>query len=148
MLHRNDGKNIAILFFARARTAVKCASGVVFVVVLCSTGLTSEIFAAAKMPPKLAESSANAVQLDTLKPFKNLRLTRTNVANRAYEELTIDEKSAILKRSTGFQKSIALEQDVFQTIEKNIRDLHAYTPKAVVSQDGRGAEGGARPPPH
>jgi hypothetical protein len=41
MLHRNDGKNIAILFFARARTAVKCASGVVFVVVLCSTGLTS-----------------------------------------------------------------------------------------------------------
>jgi hypothetical protein len=133
MLQRNDGKNIAILFYARA-----WALGVsfVFVLAICSTGLITKAFAAAKIPPRPAENITGPISLENLKPFKTLRVIRTNVANHAFEELTIQDKLATLKRSNGLSKTLVLEEGVFQTYEQNIRALQTYEPKTVKPQDG------------
>lgn len=142
MLQQNVGKNIAILFYARAcalrRTLAVTARActIAFACGICSTGLTNFIYAAAKVPPRIVENTTQSVNLETIKPIKILRVIRTNVANSAFEELSIQEKSAIVKRSTGLQKTMALEEGAFQAIESKIRALGMFEPKFVKPLDG------------
>jgi hypothetical protein len=131
-----DGKNIAILFYARALAIAQRVCAIVFVCGICSTGLTFSLHAAAKMPPRAVENLTQPINLDAIKPLKELRVIRTNTANHAFEEVTFQEKTIGVKRSTGFEKSLPFDAPAFKAIEQQIRSLGTFEPKVTKPVDG------------
>ncbi len=137
MLQLNDGKNIAFLFYARVRVVfLRAALAVVCFGLSNSTALTKNAHAAAKIPPRAVENSMEPIRFETIKPFKTVRVIRTNITNNAFEELLLAEKTVSVKRSTGVNKSLPQETDAFAALEQKIRALGMLEVKSVKPLDG------------